>query len=68
MSAEMRGGGAEETMKGWQALLISCHSDKASCEIACICCACLSEKHWPPRIILPVTDMFSLHVALKFER
>lgn len=53
---------------GWQALLISRHSDEALCAMACICCACLSEKHWPPRIMPPVTDMFSLHIALKFER
>ncbi len=38
------------------------------CAIACICCACLSETHWPPRITPPVTDMFSLQSALKFER
>lgn len=53
----------------WQALLISCHSERGLvCAIACICCACLSEKHWPPRITPPVTDMFSLQSALKFER
>ena len=70
MSAEMRGGG----LRGGKGRALAGTPDQLSlraglvCVIACICCACLSEEHWPPRITPPVTDMFSLRRALKSER
>lgn len=79
MKAEMRawrGGGEVERRGGEERRGLRGTPDQLSFKLRpgvrdrayLLCWLEWAGKHWPPRIAPPVTDMFSLRGALKFER